>query len=149
MTVSDWPDYFDLMQSDRSVWMGGPFTKQLAWGYFCHDLAQWVLFGHGALMFEARETGLCLGQVGINAGPLFPERELGWFVYPQAEGYGFAFEAAFILLDWALNVQKFDSLVSYVDEGNWRSRKLAERLGGELDKNASRPDPTDLVYRYF
>jgi len=32
-------------------------------------------------MIALAESGECVGQVGINHGPLFPEKELGWFVY--------------------------------------------------------------------
>ena len=147
-TIEDWPDYEKLMLSDRAVHMGGPFATEFAWGMFCNDVAQWQLFGHGALMMECRETGACFGQVGILHGPLFPERELGWFVYKQAEGKNYAFEAASALRDWAFNVRKFETLVSYIGSANDRSRKLAERLGARIDVAASRPDPTDLVYRH-
>ena len=116
---------------------------------FCADHAQWDLFGAGALMLEDRDTRACLGQVGINSGPLFPEKEIGWLVFPEAEGRGYAFEAASALRDWARTVRRLNTLVSYVDPQNDRSRRLAERLGATLDGTAPRPDPTDLVYRHF
>lgn len=129
--------------------MGGPFTLRAAWGMFCADHAQWDFFGLGALMIEDRSSGAVLGQVGINSGPLFPEPELGWLVYPQAEGHGYAFEAAFALRQWARAEGRLPTLVSYVDPDNARSCRLAERLGAVLDAQAQRPDPTDLVYRHF
>ncbi len=147
-TTEDWPEYSVLMMSDHSVFMGGPFSLDVAWGLFCHDVAQWTLMGHGALMIDDRQSGLCLGQVGINYGPLFPEHELGWLVYPHAEGKGYAYEAARALRHWAFHGRKLDTLVSYVDPPNIRSRSLAERLGAELDTEAPRQDPTDLVYRH-
>lgn len=146
--MADWPAYARLMMSGRAVHMGGPHTLAGAWGLFCQDFAQWGLMGHGALMVEDRATGLCLGQVGINSGPLFPEHELGWLVYPAAEGKGYAFEAARAMHDWAFNVRGLETLVSYVGPDNLRSRRLAERLGAELDVAAARPDPADLVYRH-
>lgn len=149
MTMGDWPAYFDFMQSPRSAGMGGPFDRKMAWALFCHDMAQWPLMGNGGLMIEDGASGSCLGQVGINHGPLFPEHELGWFVYPEAEGKGVAFEAAQRFLDWARNDRKLPSLVSYVDEDNPRSRQLAIRLGAIRDDEAARPDPADLVYRHF
>lgn len=149
MTMKHWPAYRDLMQTHRSVYMGGPFAPRDAWGMFCHDHAQWSLMGHGALMLEDRDTRICLGQVGINHGPLFPEHELGWFLYPQAEGRGYAYEAAAFLKDWAQHERGLPALVSYIDEPNIRSRKLAERLGAALDHDAPRSDPQDLVYRHF
>lgn len=148
MGISDWPAYVAFMSSERSVHMGGPYIEHSAWGVFCHDTAQWQLFGHGALMLEEKATGSCLGQVGINHGPLFPERELGWFVYEQAEGRGFAHEAAHALRAWAFDERGMETLVSYIDPGNARSRRLAERLGGVPDTAAVAKDPDDLVYRY-
>jgi RimJ/RimL family protein N-acetyltransferase len=128
--------------------MGGPHATAAAWGMFCHDAALWALTGQGALMLQDRNTGRCLGQVGINSGPLFPEQELGWFVYAHAEGKGYGYEAARAMRDWAFKVRGLRTIVSYIAPGNIRSRKLAERLGGELDAQAARPDPEDLVYRH-
>lgn len=146
--MEDWPGYVELMLSRRAVYMGGPVSTDAAWGMFCHDVAQWTLMGHGALMMEERGTGLCLGQVGVNHGPLFPEQELGWFVYPGAEGKGYAYEAAKALRDWAFRVRGLKTLVSYVNPDNLRSRRLAERLGAVLDTAAPRLDPNDLVFRH-
>ncbi|MCY6382130.1 GNAT family N-acetyltransferase [Hoeflea prorocentri] len=146
--MHDWPDYSELMQSERAVHMGGPFSTAAAWGMFCQDVAQWALMDHGALMMEDRKSGACVGQVGINHGPLFPERELGWLVYPQAEGKGYAFEAAKTLRDWAFKIQGFETLVSYIDSDNTRSIRLAERLGAILDDDAPRPHEDDLVFRH-
>ncbi|WP_322895678.1 MULTISPECIES: GNAT family N-acetyltransferase [unclassified Yoonia] len=149
MRADDWTAYYQLMASDRAAYMGGPFSKSVAWGMFCADHAQWSLFGCGALMIEHSDSGACLGQVGINSGPLFPEWELGWFLYPDAEGKGFAYEAAAALRAWGKDVRKLETLVSYIDPDNERSAKLADRLGAFLDEGARRPDPTDLVYRHF
>ncbi|WP_127142530.1 GNAT family N-acetyltransferase [Pelagibacterium montanilacus] len=149
MRAEDWPAYGALMASDRARHMGGPFSRSAAWGMFCADHAQWDLFGSGALMIEDRAGAEVLGQVAVNAGPLFPEHELGWFVYAAAEGRGIAFEAASAMLGWARDTARSATLVSYIDPDNLRSCRLAERLGGRLDPHAVRPDPGDLVYRHF
>lgn len=148
MRLEDWPTYLELMHSQRSEYMGGPYSTKVAWGIFCHDVAQWALMGHGALMIEDRNTGFCHGQVGINHGPLFPECELGWFVYSGSEGKGYAFEAAKALRDWAFQTRKLETLVSYMDPNNIKSRRLAEKLGAQLDVSAVREDPNDLVFRH-
>lgn len=147
-TMDDWSAYAGLMMSDHAVYMEGPHTMAEAWGLFCHDLAQWPLLGCGALMFDSRETGECLGQVGINHGPLFPEHEIGWLVYPEAQGKGYAFEAATALRDWAFYTRGLATLVSHIDPDNHRSRRLAERLGAVLELDADRPGPEVLVYRH-
>lgn len=149
MRAEDWPAYKQIMSTDRARFMGGPFAESIAWGMFCSDHAQWDLFGCGALMIDDLATGACIGQVGINAGPLFPEFELGWFVYPEFEGLGYVHEAAAAMLHWAIEVRRLPSLVSYVDAENVRSARLAMRLGAVLDHAAPRPSPDDLVYRHY
>ncbi|MCC5987458.1 MAG: GNAT family N-acetyltransferase [Pararhodobacter sp.] len=149
MRADDWDGYHRFMASDRAGYMGGPFSPAMAWGMFCSDHAQWSFFGVGALMIEHDATGACLGQVGINYGPLFPEWELGWLLYPQAEGHGYAHEAALALRAWAKEVRELETLVSYIDPRNGRSIHLAERLGATPDHHAQRPDPDDLVYRHY
>ena len=146
--MEDWPDYLVFMKSGRSRFMGGPFAEREAWGVFCHDVAQWSLIGHGALMLEMKEDNICIGQVSLNAGPLFPERELGWLLYEGFEGKGYAYEGANALKNWAFTEGMSETLVSYVDPGNRRSIGLAEKLGGRLDSEAQVEDPEDLVFRY-
>ena len=146
--VQDFPAYAALWASPRSAYMGGPYDGFAAWGLFCHDVACWTLFGHGALMIDRRDTGDCIGQVGINHGPLFPEKELGWLLYEGQEGNGFATEAATALRDWGFAQLKLPWLVSYVDPANHASMAVAQRMGGVLDPEAPREDPTDLVYRH-
>lgn len=147
--LADFPAYEAFLASERSAGMGGPFETRAAWGMFCHDLANWHFFGQGALMIERIDTQECIGQVGINHGPLFPEKELGWLLYDGQEGQGYALEAAKALRDWAFRTLKLITLVSYMAPNNPRSAMLAERLGGTLDPSAPREDPADLVYRYF
>lgn len=146
--MPDFPAYAAFLASPRSSGMGGPFGTREAWGLFCHDVALWPLFGHGALMIDRRADGACIGQVGINHGPLFAEKELGWLLYDGFEGHGYAGEAARALRDWAFDVLGLQTLVSYVDPANSSSAALARRLGAVLDPDAPRDDPTDLVFRH-
>jgi RimJ/RimL family protein N-acetyltransferase len=149
MIMDDFPDYAAFLASTRSAGMGGPYDVRAAWGIFCHDAALWALVGHGGLMIETA-AGATVGQVGINAGPLFPETELGWFLYAGHEGQGYATEAAIALRDWAFATVGLATLVSYVDADNTASSRVAERMGAQLDPDAPRMagDEADLVYRH-
>jgi RimJ/RimL family protein N-acetyltransferase len=145
---ADWPNFAEVMTSDRAKFMGGPFSIEHAWGTFCHGIALWQLFGIGNLSIELRENKQCIGQIEINQGPRFPEPELGWQIQIGAEGKGYAFEAAFALRNWVFQEHKLDTLVSYIHPDNSRSISLAERLGATLDEHARPQDPGDLVYRH-
>ena len=138
-----------MLASERARYMGGPYDRLGAWRVFCQDIALWQLFGHGALMIDLRDTGKCVGQVGINHGPLYPEKELGWLLIEGHEGRGYAVEAAGALRDWAFAELKLPHLVSYIDAENHASIAVAERLGAMLDPEAPRQDEEDLVYRHM
>lgn len=149
MVEADFPAYRALMTSQRAVYMGGPYDERGAWGAFCHDIACWTLYGHGGLMVDLVATGETVGQVGINGGPLFPEKELGWLLYDGFEGRGYVTEAAAAMRDWAFDALGGEGLVSYIDPGNSRSIAVAERLGAMRDGAATQAqDPGDLVYRH-
>lgn len=115
---------------------------------FSSDVAMWALYGHGALMIELKETGQCVGQVGINHGPMFPEKELGWLLYDGFEGRGFATEAGAAMRDWVFATLKLETLVSYFDPANHRSMAVSARLGGVRDDLAIPQDEGDVVFRY-
>lgn len=146
--LADYPAFAAFMASDRARYMGGPHVGWAAWGSFCHDIAGWRLFGHGALMIDRLSDGACIGQVSINHGPLFPEKELGWMLYDGFEGHGYAAEAAAALRDWAFATLRLETLVSYIDPANAPSIRLAQRLGALRDAAATPQDDGDLVYRH-
>lgn len=129
--------------------MGGPHLRWAAWGMFSSDVAMWELYGHGALMIDLGNTGECVGQVGINHGPMFPEKELGWMLYAGFEGRGFATEAGGALKEWAFGTLGLPTLVSYFDPANEKSMAVSARLGGVRDDSARPQDEGDVVFRYF
>jgi RimJ/RimL family protein N-acetyltransferase len=149
LSLTDFPAYQVFMASPSTLYMGGPYDMKVAWGIFCHDAGLWALAGHGALMINT-QAGDTVGVVGINAGPLFPEPELGWMLYQGCEGHGYATEAAAALRDWGFAVRGLATMVSYIDPNNHASVRVAERLGAVSDSLAPRQpgDETDLVYRH-
>ena len=147
MTMADFPKYRDFVTSDRTQYMSGPHDAATAWHWFCADVAQWALLDMGALIVT--HQGRVVGTVGVCGGPIFPEPELGWFLFDAAdEGQGFATEAAAAMRDWALGPRGLASVVAYVDAGNAASVRVADRLGGVLDIGAATPEGMDTqVYR--
>ncbi|MEM9523839.1 MAG: GNAT family N-acetyltransferase [Pseudomonadota bacterium] len=146
--IEDFPAYALLWASDEARFMGGPLNRDGAWGMFCTDVAGWSLHGFGAWAVERSVDGRTIGQVGLNAPPSFPERELGWLVYPDYRGRGYGCEAACAARGFAWRTLGWTTVVSYVDPQNAASIRLAKRLGAALDPDAARPEPSTLVFRH-
>ena len=136
--------------TDWAQYMGGPITADELWRWLGAEITSWQWLGYGSWAVELTETGALIGQVGINKPPRFPEVEIGWCVFPEAQGKGYAFEAATAARDWAFDSKGLSTLVSYISAVNAASIHLAERLGAMRDDKAARPDgdPDDLVYRH-
>ena len=99
--------------------------------------------------------GQRLGRRAGHDGPWFPagwpEREIGWSVWrADAEGKGFAYEAATAARAHAFTALGWDTAVSYIDPENTRSIALAERMGASRDDKAAHPggDLPCYVYRH-
>jgi len=69
-------------------------------------------------------------------------------LFEGAEGQGIGYEAAIAIRRYVFRDLGWDTAVSYIDQDNTRSIRLAERLGAVLDTEAARPAPKDLVYRH-
>ena len=146
--LADFEHWVVFFATDRSVHEGGPLDRRGAWRQFAADTGQWALLGYGPFGVDDRATGAYLGEVGIYHPPEFPEPELGWFVVPEAEGRGIAFEAASAVRDWARESLGWTRLVNIIDGQNTRSIALGKRLGGVLDPSIPGADPGDVVIRH-
>ncbi len=147
--VEDFNRFAELFDSPRSKFVNGPVPRGDAWRMFAADVGQWVLLGFGAWAIERREDGAYLGQVGLNHPADFPERELGWLLWEEFEGHGYALEAALCARDFAYGTLGWETVVSYIHPDNAPSIRLAERMGAKPDPDATRPgDDPCTVYRH-
>ncbi|MCW3782411.1 GNAT family N-acetyltransferase [Defluviimonas salinarum] len=148
--LDDFGHYAEILMSDRAEHMGGPFDRHAAWLDFGAETASWQLRGYGPFAMEDRATGRFVGMSILHYEITDPEPELGWMTTEEAEGQGFAYEAAVATRDYVFDRLGWDSIVSYIAPGNRRSVALAERLGARLDAEAARPEacPGCLVYRH-
>jgi RimJ/RimL family protein N-acetyltransferase len=137
--------------TERSAGNGGPLTPGQAWRAFCAQLGHWQIHGFG--MWTVTRTGVdkAIGLVGPWCPIDWPENEIGWMLFEDDdEGTGLAYEAARAAIDDAFGRLGWTTAVSYINAGNRRSRRLAERLGAVRDPDAILP-PVDLppvVYRH-
>ena len=80
-----------------------------------------------------------------------PEPEIGWVLTLEAEGNGYASEAAAAILPHAMALFGAGGVVSYIDADNHRSARVAEKLGARRDPAAEAAlQEDDLhIYRHF
>lgn len=153
--IEDFAIYRDILMSDRAVYMvSEPMSREAAWLDFSQTLSTWLLRGHGLFAITRKTDGAVLGftLIGFEVGDQEPE--LGWFLTDEAEGQGYAFEAAKVVRAWGIDTLELASLVSYIDPPNARSIALAEKLGGTHDPVASETlskiqGEDVLVYRHW
>lgn len=135
--------------ADRSRGFGGPQTRTEAWRWFASLIGHWALRGFGFWMVETREGGETVGMVGLWEPEGWPEPELGWVMFANGEGRGYAHEAALAARDHAYRHMGFVTLSSNILPGNARSVALAERLGAVKEgEYCNVTHGTEMVYRH-
>ncbi len=151
--ASDRDVFVSFLMSERGHFVGGgaDFPRGKAWRAFASLIGHWAIHGFGIFAIVERDTGKTVGGVGPWYPDGWPEREISWSIWaPEAEGKGYAAEAARAVIGHAFDVLGWDTCVSYIDADNARSIALAQRMGAAVDATAAQPDGyTDLlVYRH-
>lgn len=143
--LADFEHWAAFFASERSVHERGMMERAAAWRVWASDVGIWTLRGYGPFGVELRDSGAYVGEVGIYEPDGYPGPELGWFVIPEAEGKGYAAEAARAVMIWARRNFGWDHLTNIIDPDNARSIALGLRLGGVIDPDGIGEDPGDVV----
>jgi RimJ/RimL family protein N-acetyltransferase len=146
--MSDWEPMAAFFESDAAVYVGGPHPRRKVWYGFAGDVGSWSLLGFGCWAVDETATGVFIGQVGLNKPAHFPEREIGWIVFPEYQRRGFATEAALAARTYAYGALGWTTAVSYIDRRNVASIATARKLGCVEDEDAARYDDADAVWRH-
>ena len=142
--ASDLPAHVAFRASERSKGVGGPFNAASSFHHLSGVIGQWQLKGYGRWMVADKATDAPLGVVGIYHPDDWPEAEIGWSIYEEAEGKGIAHEAALASRDYAYDTLGWYRIVSLVMADNHRSIRLAERMGCVKESTFSHPELGDL-----
>lgn len=137
--LSDFAAHAAFKTSPRAEFVGGTTTEADAWNHLCAVIGQWQLRGYGRWMVAETSTDKPMGVVGIHHPLDWPEPEIGWTVYAEAEGRGYAFEAATAARAYAYDTLGWSSIASFVNPDNARSVALAKRMGCQPDGQHMHP----------
>jgi RimJ/RimL family protein N-acetyltransferase len=132
--ASDFDTFAAFAASPRAAFVGGPNGRTLAWRGFCHMTGHWVHRGYGMFVICDKASGAPLGASGPWFPEGWPEPEIAWSIWDaQAEGKGYAFEAASATRAFAYDVLGWSTAISLIDVNNARSAALARRMGCVAD----------------
>lgn len=145
-------DAFTAMFTDpevmRFVAWGRPLTTEEVSEFVERMIARFEVDGFGQFAIERGDDAQLIRRAGLL--PLDPttwksgflsdlgpdaEIELGWTLRRAYWGHGYATEAAVLVRDWAWHELKLPRLVSIIQHGNDRSVRLAEKLGGQRERD--------------
>ncbi|MEN0079674.1 MAG: GNAT family N-acetyltransferase [Pseudomonadota bacterium] len=147
---SDFEAYHAFCASDRAVGVGGPYPHRgQAFIRLSAVIGHWALRGYGRWMIADRETDAPLGVVGLFYPEDWPEPEIAWSLFGDAEGRGIAFEAALFSRAYAYETLGWQTAISCVAPSNTRSIALAERMGATFEGIQDNPELGPLhVWRH-
>lgn len=97
-----------------------------------------------------KETGKLIGRCGIQYSTIDAEilPELGFFLDPEYEGKGYAYEASRVALDYAYDYLGEDVIYARVKPENTKSVNLLNRLGFEINDLKKVPGNVILYCKY-
>jgi [ribosomal protein S5]-alanine N-acetyltransferase len=126
-------DFVASMMGDVEVsrHYGRRFTRSQAKVWLDHQLQRYREDGHGLWLVIDRMIGTPIGQVGLMLQELGDQElpEVGWLLHRPFWGFGYATEAASATRDAAFTRWHYAAVISLIRPENFRSRKVAERIG--------------------
>ena len=143
----DWAAFAGDAEATR--FLGGPQPRAVAWRAFGLMAGAWALYGFGMFSVIERSTGRWVGRVGPWRPDGWPGNEVGWGVRRDAQGQGYAFEAATAAIDWALATLGWNEFIHCIDAANRPSVALAERLGSRWQRCALMPAPIGIEVEVY
>ncbi|MFN3971299.1 MAG: GNAT family N-acetyltransferase [Gemmobacter sp.] len=148
LAFRDFDAFAGLHAAPHAALMWAIGRRDAAWGRLLELAGEWTIRGFGTWAIADRWSDAFLGHTGFLHPLHTPEPELSWALTAEAQGKGLAEEAARAARDWG-RAHGIARPVSYIDAGNARSIRLAERLGARLEREKDYgPGAVALHYRH-
>ena len=149
MTIDDASDLLKIF-ADPEAMRFYPSTKDrrqteewIGW-----NLESYSRHGFGLWRAELKQTGEFAGQCGLVAQDIEgrQEVEIGYLFLRDLWGRGLATEAARTCRDYAMDELGLSRLISLIHPGNLASRRVAEKVGMDLEREVEKWGRTLFLY---
>jgi 2-phospho-L-lactate/phosphoenolpyruvate guanylyltransferase len=140
-------DHVAALLGDPAVmtYYPSPKSRAEAGDWIAWSRRNYVRYGLGLWAVETRD-GVFLGDCGLTWQPVAGSRrlEVGYHIRADAQGSGYATEAAAACRDLALELG-FDDLVAVIHPDNAASIRVARKLGMSRERDDIHPSGRDVV----
>ena len=109
-------------------WPSGDLKDLLPW-YANQLKADPALYGWGIWLMIETSSNQVIGDIGFKGKPDRGSVEIGYSVVPAYRRWGYGFEAARALIDWAFGHKEVDTIRAESEKDNTASIHLLEKLG--------------------
>jgi len=141
-TADDYEDFAALLGDPRVMdILGGAQVRSVAWRTFMQTAGAWAICGYGFFSVRERATGRFVGRIGCQRPEGWPGTEVGWGLTFDAQGQGYATEAAAACIDFAVDTLGWTEVIHCIAAPNPPSVAVAERLGARILRQAPLPAP--------
>jgi len=133
------PDFARMMSPT-----GEPQPEGEVWRLLATVIGAWTLNGFSMFAVEEKASGALVGRVGPWQPRGWPGFEVGWGIWREHWGKGYATEAAAASVVWAHEALGHDRVLHLIKPENMPSRKVAERLGAKIVGQWEPPWPGEI-----
>jgi RimJ/RimL family protein N-acetyltransferase len=135
-----------MADGETTGFIGGPQARSQAWRGFMQIAGAWAMTGFSMFSVIEKASDTWIGRVGPWVPAGWPGTEVGWALVREAQGKGYAVEAAAATIDWAFDQLGWTDVIHCIDPQNVASQKVAQRLGSVNRGRCQMPAPYEDMF---
>ncbi|MEO1746520.1 MAG: GNAT family N-acetyltransferase [Pseudomonadota bacterium] len=136
--------------ADNMRFIGGAQPVHEVWRRIAASIGHWAMRGFGFMAVVEKSSGDFVGQCGPLRPHAWPENEIGYSFRRDAQGQGYATEAARASLAYAYRDLGWETAISVIDSENFASQGVAKKLGATKEQtDVSIWDFTADIWRHL
>lgn len=134
--------------SATTAFVGGPIPREDAWRRMLYFIGHWQLRGFGFFVVEDLATGEMVGYCGAQLPLDKSEPEVGWGIFSQFQGNGYATEATRAAINIMFRQLSWKTAISLIADDNLASQAVARKLGATFEQHRVISSVRCGVYRH-